>query len=427
MRHYATYSLILIIVATLMYGQVQAENADGLMAAFEQIRDSRLDPATTGIITNFTLEHRDMRLIIDSGRIAFLEPVIIDSKPHVYGAYFEGYGRFFYEPSEDDAMARIEFYRDENSITVEFTKVMLAFSSDTYEMLKSQIQPAANKFEKKQKKRLQKSWERLTKYENHYHAFQILRNLVEPPAEPYLLVNPQDNGWGHSYYYVYDPVVSDEVRLMQSVVRGPNFAQYLKTLCSYTCTVRETQDQCGELTEPQVRAGHYTIELSMNEYGDCVCKVGMEFEVLKEPAQLLWMFLHEEADISSISSPEHSHVYSLRHKKDKNQCETLYLLLDNPMEVGDRFTLYFNYDAPLFSRSGRDFKGNLGSAWYPTYVDPGKATYEMTYRVPYYDDLKFVSSGTLIDLEKDGHWAMQRWEVAEPDYQVTFGFEEVEN
>lgn len=427
MRILIVFQLFLLIISTVSGSPLRACNADDLMAAYNKIREPRLDVKTTGIISDFTLEHRDMRLVIHSGRIAFLEPVLLDSETHVFGAYFEGNGQFYYGPSEYDAMNRIEFYRDEDSVKVNFTRLMMAFTGEIYELLRSQIQPTDDKFEKKQLTQLRKSWDRLTEYENHYHIFQILRNTVEPQTDQYLLVNPQENNWKFSYYYIYDPLMSDEIRLMQSVVRGPNWAQYLKTLTSYTCTVRETQEKCGQLAKAQVKADHYNINLSMkNEYGDCTCRTEIEFEVFEAPAQLLWMFLHEEARITCVSSPGHPQIHFLRHEKGKNRCESLYLIFDRPMQVGDRFTLLVGYDAPLFSRSGRDFYGNLGFAWYPVYVDPDSATYNITYRVPYYDDLKFVSTGVLVSAERDGNWVTQKWEVTQPAYKIAIGFEDVE-
>ncbi len=425
MRYLLIRLVLVSMVALLPYIDLSATDADDLAEAFQNIKRSTLDPSTSAIITNFTIDHQDLHLVLDTGRIAFLNPVMIDDMPHVYAAYFEGFGQFSFSPSEKDARERILYYQDRDSVRVQFKKVLLVFSDDIYHRFDGYLKPCPKPFGKRQIKRVKKSWERLIRDDNNYYIFEILRNITEPPEEPYVLVNPQTGDWSKSFYYIYDPLVSEEVRLLKSTVRGPNFAQYLKTLCSYTCIATDSGQHCGELAEPQVRVRHYTIDASMSDYGDFECAVGAQFEVLKGPGQLLWMYIHQDAEIDSITSPEHKNVHHIRYEKDKNKSEMMYVILDNPMEVGDKFSLNFYYSAPLFWFSDRDLVGNLGSSWYPMYIDPCRSTYEITYEIPHFDDLKLVSTGKLVSSEKNGRRSIEKWEVTDPEYLVTFEFEEI--
>jgi hypothetical protein len=424
MRKYLFLSIFILSLATC--NTLPAADAEELYTACEQIKESYLETSTTAFINDFVLEHSDLRLALDSGRIAFLHPVMLDSQPYVYAAYFEGRGRFEFSPSETDAQERILYNEKKDSVAIDFRKILFAFSTDILDRLQEQMLPYTEMFGKEAVKSVDRSWHRLVKDDNNHYIFQILRNIIEPSAEQFLLINPQESGWSHSYYYIYDPLFAEEIRLLQSTVRGPNFAQYLKTLCSYSCTIRESQEKCGQLAEPQIKAKHYLIDASMNSAGDFECGVSINYEVLKEPAQLLWMLIHEEVEIDSITSPEHPNIRYLRYEKDKNATEMLYMLMDNPMKVGDTFSLNFFYRGQLVTFAEREVNVNLGAAWYPMYVEMNKATYDVTYQIPEYDDLEFVSTGNRVSHDVAAGRAISKWQITDPEYYIMFEFKERE-
>ena len=415
-------SLAIFLLAAVL----RAEDGEGLMEAFQAVKHSRLDQETTKAIDGFMIEHQDIRIVLDSGRIALFKPVLIDEKPHIYAAWFEGRGQFYFSPSEKDARDRVLYYEDRDSVSLQFKKILLVFSRDIAGRLTGAVKPCERSFGKGSGKSAEASWERLIRDDNNYHIFEMLRNLTELSARPYLLANPQTEDWSNSFYYVYDPLAAEEIRLLKSTVRGPNFAQFLKTLCSYTCLAIDSGKYHGELAEPQIMAQHYKIDAFMDDLGDFKCAVSIRYRVLKGPGQLLRMFIHQDAEIDSISSPEHAQVYDIRYEKDKNKSARMYLILDRPMSAGDVFSLNFYYRAPLIRFSGRDLTGNLGSSWYPMYINPDQATYEITYDIPHFDDLELVSTGVPVSTERVGNRTIENWEVTDPVYQVTFEFDEIE-
>ena len=105
-----TTGLFAVILALLSPRGAKAADSEELLAAFDQIDESQLDTTTTMAVRQLVVEHQDLRIILDSGRFAFLEPLVIDHAVHMYGGYFEGQGRFQFKPPvriERDQLMRI--------------------------------------------------------------------------------------------------------------------------------------------------------------------------------------------------------------------------------------------------------------------------------------------------------------------------------
>jgi hypothetical protein len=412
--------VLLIACATASF----SIDADGLMQICRQIHDPQIDPATTSDVRNLVIEENDVLLSLDSGRIAFFEPVIIDSAELYYGGFFEGIGSFEFFPSNDEAQVRLERYEDNDSLDYSLRRALLLFSRPIYQFIQERVSPAHAPFGKGDMLNADSSWMRLTNEENEYFVFQIMRHMMEPSDDPFLMINPQKHGWQRSHYYCYDPLFVENIRFMKSRVLGPEFAQYIRTLSAYSCELGKHREGCKKLIDPQVSAVSYDIDARIENSGELTGDVTALYRVNRYPAQLLWFMLYEDMKIDSIVVDNRQKTPFLRYTKSENKSADLYLVLDRARHPDDTLKLHFYYHGPaVIVNSDGKYSNVAGLSWYPTYLEPSEATYSMKYTLPNVKDLRFESVGENTGREVNDSAIVTTWEVTEPAYGVYFQIE----
>jgi len=409
--------------ATAMDGQE-------LKGLYEHLFYSKLDTLSTIRVSDLDIESRDMKLNLKSGRLAFFKPANIDGAERYYAAYFVGEGNFTFLPSSEESILRINHKVGKDSVLVELERALLVFSDQIYRKIVAKAQPCDDKFGKTEIRHTKGSWKRLTNKEKEYFIFELMRHMTEKVEEPFLMVNPQKGNWSKSYYYCYDPLFVEDIRLMKNEIVGPNFAQEMRTVCAYTCPAGKHRDGCFRLTDPQITPRYYDVkaELDSSLYMNVEAEIG--FTINDTPAQLLWFALHENMKIDHIVDGEGKAIGYLRYTEESNRSDNLYLALNRVYQPGEELILKFKYNGRVidFDKSTQeDLAINTGiwnisgDTWCPHYYEPQKSDLKVEFQYPaMFDKLKITSVGkeTVHEI-KDG-MVVSAWQSTEPGYFITF-------
>ena len=400
---------------------------------YEHIYNSTLDTLSTVRVADLDIDSRDMKLHLNKGRLAFFKPVNINGTDKYYAAYFVGDGDFTFSPSSEESILRINHKVGEDSVFIKTKSALLAFSDQIYQKIKDELQPCDDKFGKSEVHEAKKSWERLTNREEDYFVFQLMRHLTEPSDEPFLMINPQKWGWSQSFYYCYDPMFVEDIRLFKNEVVGPNFSQQMRTVCAYTCPAGKRRDGCFRFNDPQITPQSYDVLAQLDSSLYMNVDATITYKVNEKPVQLLWFTLLADMQIDKITDGENQPVYFLRYTKESNRSDNLYLSLNRTYRPGEELVLHFQYNGRVVDIDKSTWQdiavdGGLynfsGDSWCPQYYEPQKSNLRVEYQYPaMYDKLKLTSIGkeTVHEI-KDGIM-LSTWQSEEPDYYITFKLE----
>ena len=413
---------ILLFLCLLFPAMNRAADGQALYDAFQEIYSSRLDEAAHFRIKGAEISHRDFSLKLNNGAIYFAEPISLDDSKIIYGAFFDGDGEYTIAPTEIRAREQIEHEFKEPSVSKRIERALLVFTPDIYRQLKTSFRPGGGEPEKGALNSFRGAWEQFSKKENYYFSFEILRNIYEPSDQPFLFVNVQESGLSLSEYYLYNPLDAEEIKVYKNKITGPMFEQTMKTLCSYSCLLDSTGTKCRIVSEPQVKTLHNAMDIDISDLGDLTAVVTTSYKVLKPPAQLLWMLLHEDMLVDSIIDRRGEAVHFVRHTDASNKSSNLYLFLNSPAQTGDTIALTYYYHGKILDFGGHDIVNVSGFDWYPAYVERDAAMATITYAVPFFGDLTFESTGNLIEQSLEGHTQTSTWGVTDPEIYLYFDY-----
>ncbi|MEZ5360476.1 MAG: hypothetical protein R3F48_16810 [Candidatus Zixiibacteriota bacterium] len=414
--------LFSLLLVSFMFTQTGLA-ADGteLRTAFDHILKAELE-GTSFPVVDISLSHKDFVLHLDSGSLSFAEPVRIDGADVYFAAYFIGDGSFTIAPTEIHARKQIENAFDEQEYSGTIKKALLVFSQPIYEQLKAVRSQPQVKFKKRERGHFRNDWKQFNKKEDYYFVYETLRNIYEPSDEPFLFVNLQKNSIGGSEYYLYNPLDAEEIKVYKNKVTGPMFREFVKTISSYSCLLDSTGRKCRVVSEPQVKTLHNDMHIDISDLGIMTSQVTISYEVLKPPAQMLWMSLHQDMIVDSIIDDNGKPVAFIRYEDSGNKSFALYLFLNQPGELGDTLNLTLFYHGQILEFSGRDIINQSGMDWYPTYIERDSALSNIVYSVPHYDDMRFKSTGVRKSDTIEGHTETSVWSVDTPEPYIYFDF-----
>jgi len=410
-------TLLGCIAVFILASHSEAVSADGteLRQAFDDIFTARLDASTTRTITDFEITHTDLVIELDSGRIAFLNPVVIDSVEHRVGAYFEGRGRFLFDPPVDMEKEQLRRHFKSDSLDRSFKRIFLSFDDSVYGQLCAAGVEAEEPFGRKQIKRAKDRLENLTKRETFSYVWKTLQHIVEPAEDPFLLVNVDPEKTTRAFY-MFDPSSREEV----SMTKASHFFTEFKmpeVLCSYSQYLDESLVGLNGSDKTCLQAVDYDIDAEI-DYGGRLTAATRARLVGRMPTQFARMRLHPELELDSIVDVNGQAVEFIRYTNDRYKSYSLYVLLDQPLASGDSLDLTFYYNGPVAERHMGMFFVNAGSYWYPRCGYGLRATFDIRFKTP--KSLEFVATGTLVDEHKIKDTLFTHRQITEPHCNVSF-------
>gem|GEM_PF-7053131 len=412
-------SLFIIVVLILLLCPLSAGAIDAveLSAAFGRIHSSKIEAATTVAIDSLVIPGHDLRLELDSGRLAFVEPLVIDSVTRVYGGYFEGEGRLLFNPRVPTEKDQLKRFFESDLINRRFNKIFLFFSDDVYRKIVESSTPSMDAFDREALGRAAGEREWLGMFAHLDFFFNVLNNLAQTPDETYLLFNV-DCDKTQRVFYEFNPDAREEVSLWRLYREA--FEERAEQVCSYSEDADENFNNLNGRSRARIEIGHYDIEAAIDQKGIYRGVTDMSFKVL-EPVQLLRLSLHNLLRVDSIKCSCGDAVAAFRYE-DKalwsDWHEGLYLFLDRPFVPGDSAVLTFYCEGKIARQEMGQFYVTAGGWWYPRYTDNPRTTFEMSFKTP--KKYQFAATGTLLESETVKDTLFTRWRVEQPAENVSF-------
>ena len=404
-----------IFVIAFSSSPVAASDSDELITAFSQMSKPVLDTTTTLDVNALILQHQDLSITLDSGRIAFFKPITIDSDQVFYGAYCDGPGRFNFVPPVDMEKEQLNRFFGVDSLDRSFKSTLLFFSSTVYEQIIESCPPSTNLFSKEQLGQAKDMTDFVTKDENVTFIAKALRGAVVPSQHPFLFVSLELDKGGR-IYYLFDPHVREEVRLLKEYKEMAFSA--METVCQYSQYIDETYTNINGLCKECIEIYRYNIEASISSGADFEAMADVTFEVKVGPTQILPMTLHEELRVDSIKDSAGEQVDFARWEEDKHKSWGMWVFFDRPLTSGETVTLRFFYNGDVVERELGEFYVNAGAGWYPRYGYNQRALFTLKFRTDKH--FEFVATGNKVGEEIDGNTLITTWKVRPPTPNVSF-------
>jgi hypothetical protein len=418
----AKYIVLAMVLACPGLSSVaNGAEATELVTAFETMFAARLDTGATFAVDSLVLTHQDLTLVLRRGRLAFFEPVVIDSEQRVYAAYYDnahysGAGRFMFYPQvavEKEQMQR--FFRTD-SLDRSFDKALLLFSSGLYDSIMAACQPTEHVFEKDLRRNAGSLYAMLTRDDNRQYMFEALSNLVHPGQRPFLLVNVEPDK-SDPVFYIFNPNRREEVRFLKrfSELGGVNF---METVCRYSQYLDSAYININGLNKERIQIERYTIDAAIDAKADFEAATSMRFEVRVGPTRALRMELHRELVVDSILDSAGQRVAFVRYDKGEEKSESLYLFFDRPLNAGEVIILRFFYQGEITHREMGQCFVTAGGQWYPRYGYGQRALFTLNFKTP--KRYAFVASGNLISEDEVADTILTTWKVVPPAKNISF-------
>lgn len=410
--------VISFLILCVIYTPAVASSGEALRDAVKSVVKLELAIEATHDISNFKLTHLDMEICFDSGRVALLSPVTIDSVEYICGAYFEGKGTFRFSPKPPIEKEQLQKSLNSDSLDRSFSSATFFFSQQIYHQLDSAIHKISEKpFKKKQAKALKSCLKFMTKDEDWYYPYLLVRSQIDLADQPYLhiTIKPQKTPL---LYYAYNPFATEEISLAnRHNIPGSDF---MELICRYSRKIKPPYRDLAGTVKPQIQVYHYDLNSVIDQNGEVWVEALVSFEVLKEAPQLIRMHLHSHLKVDRITDQTGRNIPFLRYEKFKNRSQELYLFPGQSLSAGDSITYKFEYNGFIAERAFSGFYVTAGAQWYPSYSVHRPATYDMTFRTPRDKNIEFVATGELVEREEKKDTIITRWVVKAPARNVSF-------
>ncbi|UCD65131.1 MAG: hypothetical protein JSW34_06800 [Candidatus Zixiibacteriota bacterium] len=410
MKAMMKYGIPAVFVACLFGAAAGASDGTELVAAYRDMYWPALDTATTLDVSQLELEHKDLRIRFNFGRLAFFKPVRIDSDDVVFGAFFDGEGSFQYAPPVNIEKEQLRRFMESDSLNRSFEKMYLLFSPEFYEQIVSHGKAATELFTSGQ----DGSVEDLHEMVVSTFVFRALRGVTHPSQRPFLFVSTALDKGGR-VFYMFDPHEREEVNFLKRFWEpGTDF---METVCQYSQYIDPTYVNINGLCKECVEVYRYNIEASISSGADFNAVADVSLEVKVGPTQLLPMELHRELTVDSIVDSAGQRVEFVRYE-EKDLPEPLYLFFDRPLTAGEITTLRFYYGGDVVKREMGEFFVQAKAHWYPRYGFRQRALFNLKFKT--HKDFAFVASGNLTAEEISGDTLITTWKVVPPVPNASF-------
>ncbi len=389
--------------------------SDELLAAFEAMYRPQLDTATTLDIDTLVLEHKDIAVTFLGGRVAFFEPVVVDSTQMIFGGYYEGAGQLRYRPPADIEGEQLVRFFNTDSLNRSFDKMLLLFSPELHTTIAGAGVPAAEPFTKSEQNRARGIFKELTDKDHRGFIFEALDNFIHPGQRPFLLINVEPDR-SERVFYIFNPNKREEVRLLKKFAQPG--VSFMETVCRYTQFVDPGCININGMRKDRIRTDRYTIDARLSSGMDFDAAAAMDFEVLITQSRALRLDLYPELQVDSVTDSTGQRVAFVRYKQGEKESWPIYLFFDRPLDHGEFVTLRFYYRGDIVRKESGQCVVRAGADWYPRYGYNQRALFTLNFRTP--KEYTFVATGKLYSRENVKDTTFTIWKVVPPAANVSF-------
>ena len=390
------WPLALLLVGSTLQAQTAKERFDGLLT-------TRLDPQQCFRVRDVFLEREELKLYLTDGHLIFAEQyrgrdiaaLFVKTEPN-------DTAEILVIPPTTRERQSVARYTGETVLNERFTNVMMLFTDNTAELLRASIERSEQSepdFETGE--RLAKRWTPVMKNLIEGVSLRTLTDIVaDAPAEQGFFAAALGGGRLGRFDAVVDPRLQQSVALGQTIYR--NQRRFYDTWTQFDGrSFREGKRQpqtAGAMLE------NYSIDVTFRP--DLSMEVVTEVDLVTQAdeQQAFVMQLSKNLRVTELlidSEPADYLQHGQATGSNRLGQATVFLVLPEKANLGDRFRLKFRYEGTVVSDAGNDvYLVESRATWYPR-AEPTFSHYEMRFNWPAPMDL--AATGTLVESgEGDG-------------------------
>ena len=375
-------------------------------------------PSVTYTVENIELKRDVGTIILRTGRITFLPPVL----GHVTTAVFSGDGRFQLKPAIPIERAHLNKVLGRPEVDEAFESALLCFTDGTFAEVQSQAKAIAldprstdelNEFRRKLREKAESDIEAelLAELYNPSQGASFRAFLhARPDADLRFLVVPSGA--------VPDLPSSEEVGLINIDASGERGGVWY--LSHYDSEWKSPQGASSIEDRRVAGAEHYTIETTIAAGGQLSATAQLQLVGKVDGARVIPFELLPTLRVTRVSEGGRDVGFIQEPVKEDPY---FYVILPEPMVQGRTYNLSIEYagNQVIHNAGSGNFSVGARTSWYPSlnsFLD--HATYDLTFKIP--KQYTLVSVGKMVKAWQEENLACSEWKSDVPMAVAGFNY-----
>ncbi len=412
----------ILILLILSSSSSKAYNSKDFLELHQQLYHPSLNLNKTYNVSSDTIFHHDFALAMNSGRLAFFEPIVINDDSVVYGGYFEGNGSLLFRPSVQMERDQLNRFYHKDSLDEKVKAAIFFFAPTIYDSLQKILTLSDKSFDNGNAKKMQKLHSEIKQESDFLFSFELMRNLTSPFGRPYFLacMEPKSD---YKVIYQFNPYEREEIKFWKQYWEpGSAFSELVNSYSQYN--IDESYININGRNKAQLDVLHYDISTQINYKGVIVSEANVKAEVLSGPMQLVQFQILPSLVIDSIVDSQGRNVNYYRGKLDVTfkdwETRQTALFLNEEYLYGDTLSLTFYYHGEIAKYEFGELYLFAGSDWYPKYGWRDRATYDLKFKTD--RRYTFTSCGSLQSESNQGDTLFTEWTVSQAAANISFNY-----
>jgi Peptidase family M1 domain len=374
---------------------------------FDALNALRLDPAATYQIASanrIQLRRGEVLLSFEEGKLAFLAP--LDGR--VTGAVFSGLGHVLALPRDLVEKQQMSRFLGSPVLDQDFISAYVRFTDDTVDELLAEFRHA--NLTPQQDPAFVSLMDTLPASLNASHSLRILLDGLSLNPKPYFYAGLDGVSTG-LFEVLFDSQRREPVLLGQP--SKSRASTPYDVWASYTVP-------SAVPPPPSFHALQYTVDTSILQDNSLDATTSVRLRAETSGERVLTFQLSHSLRAESVSDEQGKPLDYFQNESMGHQERSfrgndfLNLILAQPLQKGDEFTVRIHYRGGVIENSGNGvlFVGARES-WYPHLGDQADfAAYDLTIRWPKH--LKLVATGEKRDEREEGEFRVGHWQTVKP-------------
>ena len=369
---------------------------------YRALRDGK--PGETFTVSNLTLKRDVSTIKLTSGRISFLPPVL----DRVAVGVFVGEGEFTLDPYLMIERNRLKLITGNETVSEPFSRLVLAFTDNTYQEIKSASQSAGSSADNQILDTLRELQNRLRSRERGSGENLEAELLAD-------LYNPKLAGAFNAFIFGKK---RNDMRLSirprgsldceEVVLLNADFNNEQAGFWYASHYESEFKNNTASSQEDKrvIDVEHYKIE-NVIKGEKLTATAEVSFTAMADGERVLGMGLLQELRVSRVLFGDKETNFI---QEDKKKDGSFYVIFPEPLVKGRKYKLTLDYqgDKVLTNAGGGNYSVGFRTSWYPSVNSfNDRATYDLTFKIPKQNGL--VSVGKLVKEWQEGDFAASQW------------------
>lgn len=383
---------------------------------YRLLRDS--EPKQTYAVSNITLKRDAGSLLLRSGRISFVPPVL----GRVTMAAFSGDGEFTLEPAIASERNYLRLITEKETVRESFKRLVLCFTDDTYEEIKRAGQSVDEAPERDALKdfrgRVRRRTETPRSMMEYLLSFESMDNVeADILADLYRARGP---GFFSAYIFgrkhgdlrfhvrprgaLSQILAPEEVTVLNVDPQGSEEGIW------YLAHLQDEYKQgraSSKEDKRSIHVEHYRIDTTVSRSEKLDATADITFTPQLEGERVLKFGLLPNLRVSKVTLADHEIGYIQEKRKEDS---SFYVVMPEPVASGQKYKLTIEYEGNKVIRDegGGNFAVGARTSWYPSVNAFGdRSTFDLTFRVP--NKYTLVGVGKLVKEWRDQDYSASQW------------------